>query len=165
MRIHVYTSVCGWCFSFYYYYCCFCIGPGGRACVVKDIRDHFFFFFFFFKTQTSLPLAGNSGRSPDLGKEQQPQEQRYPFLSVCAVFSCIQIFVWLGFLTCAQMIMLMHAIAHGGCTETVRESALEVDSGRKIPCCTGDSNPREYCARAFQSDALPTELFPRPSSY
>ena len=26
--------------------------------------------------------------SPYLGKAQQPQEQRYPFLSVCAVFSC-----------------------------------------------------------------------------
>ena len=27
--------------------------------------------------------------------------------------------------------MSMHAIAHGGCTDTVRESALEVDSGKK----------------------------------
>ena len=30
--------------------------------------------------------------------------------------------------------MLMHVIAHGGCTDTVRESALEVDSG-------GEKNP------------------------
>ena len=107
-------------------------------------------------------------QSPYLGKAQQLQEQLYPFLSVCAVFSCVQTMVWLPvfgiFNVCAQMIMLMHAIAHGGCTETVRESALEVDSGRKIPCCTGDSNPREYCARAFQSDALPTELLPAPFS-
>ena len=44
----------------------------------------------------------------------------------------------LGCLTCTQM--LMPAIAYGGCTDTVRESALEVDSGRKIPCRTGDSN-------------------------
>ena len=74
----------------------------------------------------------------------------------------------------------MHAIAHRGCTDTVRESALEVDSiifktslfyrlslicslasedikqkdrivvsGRKIPCRTRDSNPRQYCARLF----------------
>ena len=28
-----------------------------------------------------------------LGKAQQPQEQRYPFLSVCAVFSCVQTMV------------------------------------------------------------------------
>ena len=27
--------------------------------------------------------------------------------------------------------MLMHAIVHGGCTDTVRESALAVDSERK----------------------------------
>ena len=26
--------------------------------------------------------------------------------------------------------MLMHVIAHGGCTDMVRESALKVDSGR-----------------------------------
>ena len=33
--------------------------------------------------------------------------------------------------TCTQM--LMHAIEHRGCADTIRESALEVDSGRKIP--------------------------------
>ena len=37
-----------------------------------------------------------------------------------------------GSLTCAQM--LMHAFAHGGVRTHVRESALKVDSGRKIPC-------------------------------
>ena len=42
--------------------------------------------------------------------------------------------------------MLMRATAHGGCTDTVRESAPEVGSGRKIPCRTGDSNPSQYCA-------------------
>ena len=36
----------------------------------------------------------------------------------------------LGFLTYAQM--LMHAIAHGACGDTVRESALNDDSGRKL---------------------------------
>ena len=34
----------------------------------------------------------------------------------------------LRLLTCAQM--LMHAITHGGCTDTARESALKVDSSR-----------------------------------
>ena len=34
----------------------------------------------------------------------------------------------------------MHAIAHEGCTDTVRESALKVDSGRKIPRRTEESN-------------------------
>ncbi len=32
--------------------------------------------------------CGNVG-SPSLGKSQQPEEQRYPFLSVCAAFSCV----------------------------------------------------------------------------
>ena len=44
-------------------------------------------------------------------------------------------------LTCAQT--LMHAIAHWGVRTHVRESALKVDSGRKIPCCTGESNLRQ----------------------
>ena len=28
----------------------------------------------------------------------------------------------------------MHVIAHGGCTNTVSESALKADCSRKIPC-------------------------------
>ena len=38
-----------------------------------------------------------------------------------------------------------------GCTDTVRESVLKVDSGRKIPCCTGES-------AAFRSHAVPADL-------
>ena len=34
-----------------------------------------------------------------------------------------------------------------GCTDTVRESALKVDSGGKIPCHTGESNLRRQRAR------------------
>ena len=48
-----------------------------------------------------------------------------------------------GSLTRAQM--LMHAIANGRCTDTVRESALKADSGRKIPCPTGE---RTYVSAA-----------------
>ena len=50
----------------------------------------------------------------------------------------------------------------GDCADTVRESALKADCGRKLPCCIGDSNPCQYCTIAFQSDALPTELSPPP---
>ena len=65
----------------------------------------------------------------------------------------------LGFLTYAQM--LLQAIAHGGCTDTVSESALEVDSGRKIPCSTGTRTHVISTLRlVFQSDALITELSP-----
>ena len=45
-----------------------------------------------------------------------------------------------GSLTRAQI--LKHAIAHGGVRTHVRESALKVDSGRKIHCRTGESNLR-----------------------
>ena len=63
----------------------------------------------------------------------------------------------LRFLTYIQM--LMHVIAHGGCTDTVRESALKADSGRKkIPCRTRGLEPASVLRQAFQSDALPTEL-------
>ena len=40
---------------------------------------------------------GNSGRLTWV-KLQQPQEQRYPFLTVYAVFSCVQAKVWLPML-------------------------------------------------------------------
>ena len=56
------------------------------------------------------------------------------------------------FLTHAQM--LMHATAHWGCADTVRESALTVDSGRKIPFLAEDSNPRQHCAWLFPSRTI-----------
>ena len=90
----------------------------------------------------------------------------YPFLSVCATHSyqcvlpipiSVQYFhgseqgygcQCLEFLMCAQI--LMHAIAHRSCMDTIRVSALDVDSGRKkIPCCTRDSNPCQYCIWLF----------------
>ena len=41
--------------------------------------------------------------------------------------------------------MLMHVIAHEGCVDNVRESALTVDEGRKIPCRTGESDlPQQH---------------------
>ena len=43
----------------------------------------------------------------------------------------------------------MHAIPHGGCTNTVRESAYKVGLGEEIPCCNGDSNPSQYCSWIF----------------
>ena len=67
---------------------------------------------------------------------------------VCAVFSHVK--QWcscqpLGFLTCA--LMLMHAAAHGGCMDTVRESALEGDSEKKISCRTRELYPHQSCAQ------------------
>ena len=62
-----------------------------------------------------------------------------------------------GSLTCAQM--LMHAIAHGDVRTHVRESALKVDSGRKIPRLTGESNMRQ---RRDGPMLWPTELHLHP---
>ena len=50
------------------------------------------FLLFFSFYGTSLSLAGKSGLLY-LGKAQRPQKQHYPFLSVCAVFSCVQTMV------------------------------------------------------------------------
>ena len=46
-----------------------------------------------------------------------------------------------------------------GCTDTIRESALKVDSGRKIPCGTGELNLRQQCARPVLSQLsdIPTQ--------
>ena len=48
-------------------------------------------FKFVFKTSTSLSLLGNSGHHSWV---RPPQEQHYPLLSACAVFSCVQTMVW-----------------------------------------------------------------------
>ena len=61
---------------------------------------------------------------PFLGEAQQLQEQRYPFLSVCVVFSCVQAMVRLP----ASGIVNVHTdddacsctwglYGHGGCTD------------------------------------------------
>ena len=81
----------------------------------------FFVLFFFFRCHFI-----NRSREIWIPFLQQPQEQRYPFQPVCAVFSCVQTMVWLpvfGGLTCTEM--LMHGIAHRHCTNTVAESALK----------------------------------------
>ena len=69
-----------------------------------------------------------------------------------------------GSLTCAQM--LMHAIAHGGRMDTLRESALKGDSGRKIPCRTGKSNlfGRRTGPMLYQLSYIPTP-FRRSESF
>ena len=49
----------------------------------------------------------------------------------------------------------------GGGTDTVDESALEADFGRKMPNCgTGGLEPASVLRLALQSDTLPTELSP-----
>ena len=66
----------------------------------------------------------------------------------------------LGFLTCAQM--LMHATAHGGCMNIVRESVLKVDLEWKIPYHIGRLNPWQYCTWLF-SPMLYQLNYPAPT--
>ena len=83
----------------------------------------------------------NSGRLT-LVRLQQPQERRHPFLTVRAVFSCVQTKVWLPMLGIFNVRADVNACdCTRGFTNTVRESALKVDSGReKKSCRTGESN-------------------------
>ena len=55
--------------------------------------------------------------------------------------------------------MLVHAIAHDGCTDTVRESALKGNSWRKIPCRTGESNlpQRRAGSTLYQLSYIPAQ--------
>ena len=74
--------------------------------------------------------------------ESQLRQLRYPTYGVCWVFSCFHnppksdmdygiFYMRTGVNVCN---------CTRGCTDTVRESALKVDSGRKIPCHTGESH-------------------------
>ena len=63
---------------------------------------------------------------------------------------------------CAQT--MVHAVAHGSCTDTLRESALKVD-WEKSPLPHQGLEPTSVLRQALQSDALPTELFPLPNVF
>ena len=71
-----------------------------ELCLTTEQLDFLFCFYF-------IVPCGKFG-SPYLGKAQQPQEQRYPFLSKCTVFSQVQKMVWLPtfgiFNMCADVI-------------------------------------------------------------
>ena len=68
----------------------------------------------------------------------------------CVQYFCVQAMVWLPVFG----IFDMHTdVDVCNCTQGLyghhSESALEVDSGRKIPCCIEDLSPCEYCAWLF----------------
>ena len=93
---------------------------------------------------------------------QQPQEQRYPFLPVCAVFSRVHTMVWVS----VSGIFDVHTDVDAcDCTRGLyghrTKVCTKVDSGRNISS-TGDSNPRQYCTLLFRRTFCPAELFPFP---
>ena len=109
-------------------------------------------------------------RSPYLGKVQQLQEQRYPFLPVCAVFSCVQTMVWLpmfGILNvckdvdacdCTRGLRFKLTVGEKSLTamSSMRlhaESALEVDCRRKIPYCNV-FNAKSYRPKTSHNGSL-----------
>ena len=114
-------------------------------CAAKSI-----FFSLFFSPQLYCPKGispmGNSGCLPR-GKPAAT-ESRYPTYGACWVFDCFHnppnsdmdygifnVRPYVNACDCTR-----------GCTDTVRESALKVDSGRKISFRTGESNLRRQRA-------------------
>ena len=107
----------------------------------------FFFFFFLTLYNCIVPMGFIQWeiRVAFPGESQLRQSRATQTMVHAGCFSVFIIhrtLTWTtGSLTCAQI--LMHAIAHGGVRTHVRESALKVASGRKIPCRTGESNLRQ----------------------
>ena len=101
-------------------------------------------YFFTVSTYTSRSLAGNF--SP-----LTAARAALPFpVCVCSQicmskqrYSC----QCLGFFKLAPI--LMHAVAHRGCTDTVRESTLEVDRGEKSFAAPCTQNPISMATRLF----------------
>ena len=84
-----------------------------------------------------------------------------PILPVCTVFSCVQTTVYgcqcLRFLTCAQL--LVHATAHGGCTNTVRDPACTKSwQWEKNPLLHRGLEPLSLLPLVLWSDVLPTGI-------
>ena len=114
--------------------------------------------FFFY---TSFFPCGNSGRLIRV-RPQQPQEQRYPFLTVRAVFSCVQTKIWLSMLGIFNVRTDVNArdCTQSGCTDTARESALKVDSGererKKKSLVAPGNNQRRAGSTLHQLSYIPT---------
>ena len=58
--------------------------------------------------------------------------------------------------------MFMHAIGQRYCMNTISESALKADLGRKIPCCTKEMNLHQYYPWLFRP-TLYKLSYPTPS--
>ena len=115
----------------------------GAECSMGQLGHLTCFSFCFFK-QLYCPIGvspvGNSGCFPR--GEPAATESRYSTYGACWVFQCFHnppnsnmnyrffnVHTGVNACGCTQE-----------CTDTVRESALKVDSGRKTPCRTGESN-------------------------
>ena len=102
-------------------------------------------------------------RSPYLGKAHQPQEQHYPFLPVCAVFSCVPNNRWLPvfgiFIVCASVDVCgctWGLYSCGLCKRVHAESRL----WEKNVLPHSGLEPVSVLHQDFQSDSLAAELLP-----
>ena len=110
----------------------------------------FFCFFCFYFLQLYCPSGispmGNSGCLPRA--KPAATEWRYPAYGACWVFLCFHkpsnSDMGYGIFNARTDVSARNCAR--GRTETVKESALTVDSGRKIPCCTRESNLRRQPA-------------------
>ena len=123
-------------------------------------------FFFFYNCIVPMRFLPCEIRVAFLGESQLRQSRAtQPTVHAgCFIVSIIhQTLTWTtGSLTCAQM--LMHAIAHGGYGHCKRV-CTEVDSGRKIPCRTGESNLRRRRAASmlYQLSLFPSIIYFGPN--
>ena len=116
-----------------------------NACPFAAIFDHFLCQYFYFYN-CIVPMGFLPWEIRVAFPESQLQQSHATQTTVHA--GCFNVSIihrtptWITrSLTCPQM--LMHATAHRGVRTHVRESALKVDSGRKIPCRTRESNLRQ----------------------
>ena len=110
---------------------------------ISRMLEVFFGFFFFLTTVLSQwDFSRGKFRSLSLGKASYDRVTLPNLQCMLGVFSVSmnhQTLTWTtGSLMCAQM--FMHVIAHGGVQTQVREPALKIGSGRKIPGRTRESN-------------------------
>ena len=122
-----------------------------EVCTDGGARKKMFFFFLNKYVEHFIIPCGNSGRHTRWVRHSSCKSSA-AHCPLCAIFSRVQTIVWLK---CMQI--SMHAIVHGGCTDTVRESALEVDWEKNSLPHRG-LEPTSVLRLAFQSDVLPTEL-------
>ena len=117
-----------------------------RKKVVRSSVVSFFIFFIFLQLYCPKGISpiGNSGCSPQ-GKPAATGS-RYPAYGACWVFQCFynppnsdMVFRVFNVRTDVNACYC----TRGDVRTHVRESALKVDSGRKIPCRTGESNLRQ----------------------
>ena len=96
-----------------------------------NFKSRVAFFFFFLVFSTSLSLVGNSGRLTWVRHSSRKSSASHSYQCVEYLRVSKQRYgcQCLRFLTCAQI--FLHAITHGGCTDTVRESPLEAESMKK----------------------------------